>query len=350
MFGDLLNETLTLKKRSTGHLHNFQANVQPSRSLIFTDNASLPVEEGDAIDRPLSTSVETYTVVERGFHQAVHGIPAHYQMKVRKNLAEEVRTPARPEPRPQGSDPKKDQPRSSGASLREDSRRTRLRELLDALAKFRTCGPSDDPDEQTSVMESYRYLLINVRALCKGIMPSDVYTELYAVPSTIESIYDVYESKAHLDAVCVDIRTELEFPTSPESAAMKTSLVAPQLIEDLSKVKPGQFDPTKLTGYCKEINSSFYHGNTVACLLLMRTVLNHVPPVFGYKTFSEVTANAGKSLKENLEHLEGGLRKLADLYAHQPIRKNEQYPTKSQVEPFRAQFELLLHETLSKLQ
>lgn len=75
-----------------------------------------------------------------------------------------------------------------------------------------------------------------------------------------------------------------------------------------------------------------------------------MPPVFGYKNFTEVTANAGRSLKENLEHLESGLRKLADLYAHQSIRKNEQYPTKSQVEPFRAQFELLLQEVLGRLQ
>lgn len=212
------------------------------------------------------------------------------------------------------------------------------------------CGPSDDPDEQSSVIEAYRYLLINVKALSKELLPSDVLEQLDAVPGNLESIYDVYESKAHLDAVCVDIEAELDNPTPSGSVPSRTVLVAPQLIEDLSKVKPGQFDATKLTGYCKEINSSFYHGNIVACLLLMRTVLNHVPPIFGYKTFAEVMANAGKSLKENLEHLDGGLRKLADLYAHLQIRKNEQYPTKNQVEPFRAQFELLLHEVLTKLQ
>src|SRR5713101_3991228 len=99
MFGTLLNETLTLRKKSTGHLHKFRANVQPSRSLIFTDNASLPVEEGDSIDRALSTSVETYTVVERGYYQAVHGVPAHYQMKVRKNIGEESKTPGRSQPK-----------------------------------------------------------------------------------------------------------------------------------------------------------------------------------------------------------------------------------------------------------
>lgn len=257
--------------------------------------------------------------------------------------------PTQPDASAQGSKHKNHQPRASAPTLRENSRRDRLRELLSDLRTLRLCGPSDDPDEQSSVMESYRYLLINIRALCKGLMPSDVSTQLYAVPSKIESIYDVYESKAHLDAVCVDVWTELEFPTSSDSGAENTFLVPPSLIDELGKVTSASFDVTKLMGYCEEINSCFSHGNVVACLLLMRTVLNHVPPVFGHRNFAEVTANAGKSLKENLEHLEGGLRKLADLYAHQPIRKIEQYPTKSQVEPFRAQFELLLHEVLGKL-
>jgi hypothetical protein len=85
MFGNLLSETLTLRKKSTGHLHNFRANVQPKRSLIFTDNANLPVEEGDSIERPLRTSVETYTVIDRGYYEAVNSIPAHYQIRVRKS-------------------------------------------------------------------------------------------------------------------------------------------------------------------------------------------------------------------------------------------------------------------------
>ena len=212
------------------------------------------------------------------------------------------------------------------------------------------CGPSDDPDEQTASIESYRYLLINIKALSRGLLSSEVSEQLELVPSNIEYIYDVYKSKPHLDAVGIDIDAELNDPAPSGLTAPRTSLVAPQLIEDIAEVTSGQFDTRKLTGYCKELNSSFYHGNVVACLLLMRTVLNHVPPVFGHKTFAEVTANAGKSLKDNLEHLESGVRKLADLHAHQPIRENEQYPTKSQVEPFRPQFEVLLQEVLGKLQ
>jgi Protein of unknown function (Hypoth_ymh) len=99
---------------------------------------------------------------------------------------------------------------NTNSSTREENRRAKLRELLDDISNLRSCGPSDDPDEQTSVIESYRYLLINVKALSKGVLPTDVCEELAAIPSDIETVYDVYESKAHLDAVCVDIRSELE--------------------------------------------------------------------------------------------------------------------------------------------
>ena len=61
-------------------------------------------------------------------------------------------------------------------SVREENRRAKLRELLVGLSRLRLCGPSDDPDEQTSVIESYRYLLINVKALSKGLLPSEVTT------------------------------------------------------------------------------------------------------------------------------------------------------------------------------
>jgi len=51
----------------------------------------------------------------------------------------------------------------------------------------------------------------------------------------------------------------------------------------------------------------------------MRNVLNHVPPVFGCDTFEQVLANVGKSLKESFNHLENGLRKVADFHAHRKI-------------------------------
>ena len=81
----------------------------------------------------------------------------------------------------------------------------------------------------------------------------------------------------------------------------------------------------------------------------MRTILNHVPPVFGCRTFEQVAANSGKSLKESFAHLEAGLRKIADFHAHRTITDSEFYPSATQVEPFKPQFEVLLQQVTARI-
>ena len=76
------------------------------------------------------------------------------------------------------------------------------------------------------MIEGYKYLLINIKALSNGLLPTDMSEQLRAVPTQLESIYDFYESKAHLDAVCVDIREELEHPTI--ISTVSTSASAPK--------------------------------------------------------------------------------------------------------------------------
>ncbi len=57
--------------------------MQPKK--IFIDDASIPVEEGDRITRELPNGlVESYLVMDRGFYDSFGGIPAHYQIEVRK--------------------------------------------------------------------------------------------------------------------------------------------------------------------------------------------------------------------------------------------------------------------------
>ena len=59
------------------------AHVQPK--LIFIEDTTVPVEEGDKIIRKLPNSLnEVYIVMDRGFYQAIKGLPAHYQIKVEK--------------------------------------------------------------------------------------------------------------------------------------------------------------------------------------------------------------------------------------------------------------------------
>ena len=81
-----------------------------------------------------------------------------------------------------------------------------------------------------------------------------------------------------------------------------------------------------------------------ATAMLTRGVLDHVPPLFGKKTFVEVVNNyGGKSFKDTMQHLEGGARKVADIHLHMPVRKSETLPTAQQVS-FAPHLDVLLSE------
>ena len=99
IFGEFLNDRVTLVKKDGQRFENLSASVQPG--LIFTDNPKIPIEDGDQFERQLPSGiVEVFTVVDSGFQQGLDIISAHYQSKVRKNTAESPRSP-RPTAEPQ---------------------------------------------------------------------------------------------------------------------------------------------------------------------------------------------------------------------------------------------------------
>ena len=69
-----------------------------------------------------------------------------------------------------------------------------------------------------------------------------------------------------------------------------------------------------------------------------------------FTTFQQVVSQSPRSVKELLKPLEEVSRDVADLHTHSPIRHKESLPTKSQVEPFKASLEVLLHEIIVKAQ
>lgn len=222
--------------------------------------------------------------------------------------------------------------------------------LIEQAQSFRFCGPSDDPDEQTAVTSGYRYLVVQFKRLAGPILPEEAAGRLNSINVEINDLYSAYDAKAELDALIPDIEAALELVTDAGvNSGVNRWIVESGLIARLAEKKSGAADIGSLVKMCREINSSYAHGNILATALLMRTVLNHVPPVFGYDTFSQVAANASRSLKENFEHLENGLRKVADYHAHRKIASSESYPSVAQVEPFRPQFELLLQQIEARL-
>jgi hypothetical protein len=94
------------------------------------------------------------------------------------------------------------------------------------------------------------------------------------------------------------------------------------------------FDFRKLVRLCEETNSAYGLQCYYATAMLIRGLLDHVPPVFGFRTFSEVANNyagGGRSFRETMHHLENASRKVGDAHLHMPFRKSETLLTEQQV-------------------
>jgi hypothetical protein len=85
-FSEMMNDRITLVKKDGRRFQNLPASVQSGK--ISTLDPQIPIDDGDHFERSLpSGTVEKYLILDAGFHQAFHGIPAGYQSKVRKETA-----------------------------------------------------------------------------------------------------------------------------------------------------------------------------------------------------------------------------------------------------------------------
>ena len=82
-FSELLTDTVSILKKNGERVDGVKSSVQSSR--IFIDRADVLIEPLDLIQRKMSNGgEETFEVIDPGFHEAFHGIPAGYQMHVKK--------------------------------------------------------------------------------------------------------------------------------------------------------------------------------------------------------------------------------------------------------------------------
>ena len=136
-----------------------------------------------------------------------------------------------------------------------------------------------------------------------------------------------------------------------KSTPHSISFIDVSRLEELKLIGKEKYDLLKLIRLCEEINIAHQNSCYMTMAMLMRAIIDHVPPIFGVNQFSEVANNykGAKSFKDSMTHLEGSLRKIADSHLHVQIRKKETLPTYSQVN-FSAELDVLLAEIIRVLE
>jgi hypothetical protein len=112
----------------------------------------------------------------------------------------------------------------------------------------------------------------------------------------------------------------------------------------LKKIVSSNFDFSKLIRMCEELNTSFATECYFAVAMLARAILDHVAPIFGSRTFSEVASNyaGSKSFKASMQTLESS-RNIANQHLHGQIRSKEVLPNAKQID-FSNDLDVLLSE------
>jgi hypothetical protein len=119
-------------------------------------------------------------------------------------------------------------------------------------------------------------------------------------------------------------------------------------VNALRKIESPDYDLARLIRLCEEINIAYKNQCYMSVSMLLRSIVDHIPPIFGKSTFTEVVGGHGnKSFKESMTHLDKGLRKIADSYLHSHIRRRESLPMAQQVH-FSPMLDLLLAEVITK--
>jgi hypothetical protein len=92
-----------------------------------------------------------------------------------------------------------------------------IKALIHDARNFRFCGPSDDPDEQTSVTTAYYHLVVQFKRLAGPLLTPEAAARLEAIAVDFDNLYSAYEARAELDALLPEIESTLDAIEQKES-------------------------------------------------------------------------------------------------------------------------------------
>jgi len=142
-------------------------------------------------------------------------------------------------------------------------------------------------------------------------------------------------------------------PTAPQDAGQDGrstgAYVDASRLAELKSIRDTKWDLARLIRLCEELNAASENEAFISISLLVRAIVDHIPPIFGCSSFTEVANNAtAQSLRGNLQHLDRSLRHIANGLLHSQVRSTESLPSATQVN-FRTDLDVLLSEIVRLL-
>jgi hypothetical protein len=153
-----------------------------------------------------------------------------------------------------------------------------------------------------------------------------------------------YQQKLMLLEWCEEKLFQMSSKRKYKKVVTELEFINDHRIAELENIENNNFDLRKLIKMLNEINDSYSLGNYFSVAMLGRSVINHVPPIFGFDTFNKVANNyGGQSFKKNMTNLNNSMKNIADNYLHEMIRNKEVLPNENQVD-FGKDMDVLLSE------
>lgn len=124
--------------------------------------------------------------------------------------------------------------------------------------------------------------------------------------------------------------------------------VHPSRIDELKNIENDKFDLSKLIKMCEELNISFSNDANFGSAFLIRSIMDHVPPIFGEESFITFANNCKGSFKKSMINLQNSARNISDRLIHSKISISESLPNSVQVD-FRNDLDVLLEQVVKVL-
>lgn len=123
--------------------------------------------------------------------------------------------------------------------------------------------------------------------------------------------------------------------------------ILPSRIDEIRAINSSKYDFSRLIAICEELNSAILNKCYFSIGMLIRSLIDHIPPLFEKNSFAEVANNyeGDKSFKDLMKRLDKSQRLIADRYLHAQIGRKEILPSFVQID-FKAELDILLSEII----